>query len=510
MADLLIDDTEETIECYKQYRKQLCKRYFIGGSVSVFAIRWSGLSIWGDLRSFLVEKVKNEFKGKCPSIYTIRTKRIDIGEGVELKLEEQIRTLIEADPFNMEPIADMYDWFVDVNEDWGSKEIVGKCYTPGLVVYECPVGVIYESLSQDKRILHGKKSMIVQDFRSGTTRLYTNHNEELCLVDHSHLRLEASDESVTSYTFTHSPKLVQTEDGIPITQTLLNRRQYSDGTKILFSKEGAVQHICFSIDVAREYGYKSAEVRAVEVDKHGTCGIDLSKAEIEGLLAMNPLSASRLAMCRQRDGPRLELLVEFMEPTAGLTEGKMSLLESNCNKQGVLESAKEAMKAIFAAETHRSALMAALLLNEELSQKEQQSRRREKKARKRHRRIEKNNVSPLLEVEFHALQIKEDIEEIVDSAIKSGPVQETVGRFGTDIEIDKVPQELVCPITLELYIEPVVLADGHTFEKESIVRWFRHHETNPMTGVKVEHKQLVPNLNVRNMCRDFCESLITQ
>jgi hypothetical protein len=33
---------------------------------------------------------------------------------------------------------------------------------------------------------------------------------------------------------------------------------------------------------------------------------------------------------------------------------------------------------------------------------------------------------------------------------------------------------------------PVMAADGHTYEKESIIRWFESgHKTSPMTGLRL-------------------------
>ena len=57
--------------------------------------------------------------------------------------------------------------------------------------------------------------------------------------------------------------------------------------------------------------------------------------------------------------------------------------------------------------------------------------------------------------------------------------------------------ELSCPITCELMQDPVVAADGMTYEKVAIERWLESHGTSPMTGEALEHKFLNPNLFVR-------------
>ena len=57
--------------------------------------------------------------------------------------------------------------------------------------------------------------------------------------------------------------------------------------------------------------------------------------------------------------------------------------------------------------------------------------------------------------------------------------------------------ELSCPITHVLMQDPVVAADGMTYEKVAIERWLESHDTSPMTGEVLEHKFLVKNHLVR-------------
>ena len=45
-------------------------------------------------------------------------------------------------------------------------------------------------------------------------------------------------------------------------------------------------------------------------------------------------------------------------------------------------------------------------------------------------------------------------------------------------------QDLRCPITLEVMRDPVMAADGHSYEREAILRWLRGHRTSPLTGRK--------------------------
>jgi hypothetical protein len=44
-----------------------------------------------------------------------------------------------------------------------------------------------------------------------------------------------------------------------------------------------------------------------------------------------------------------------------------------------------------------------------------------------------------------------------------------------------------------LFKDPVVAADGCTYERSAIEQWLETHETSPMTNAPLEHKLLFPN-----------------
>lgn len=53
--------------------------------------------------------------------------------------------------------------------------------------------------------------------------------------------------------------------------------------------------------------------------------------------------------------------------------------------------------------------------------------------------------------------------------------------------------EFVCPITLQRMSDPVILCDGHTYERSAIEAWLRAHSTSPMTGECLTSTGVVPN-----------------
>jgi hypothetical protein len=59
--------------------------------------------------------------------------------------------------------------------------------------------------------------------------------------------------------------------------------------------------------------------------------------------------------------------------------------------------------------------------------------------------------------------------------------------------------EFCCPLSLETMADPVVAADGQTYERAHISRWFESHDVSPVTNQPLSHKHLVPNLALKNL-----------
>ncbi len=58
---------------------------------------------------------------------------------------------------------------------------------------------------------------------------------------------------------------------------------------------------------------------------------------------------------------------------------------------------------------------------------------------------------------------------------------------------EPLPNMPACPITGEPMRDPVVAADGHTYERSAIYRWLQTSDKSPLTGSVLVHKELVPN-----------------
>ncbi|KAH7574784.1 hypothetical protein JRO89_XS02G0003900 [Xanthoceras sorbifolium] len=69
-----------------------------------------------------------------------------------------------------------------------------------------------------------------------------------------------------------------------------------------------------------------------------------------------------------------------------------------------------------------------------------------------------------------------------------------------------VPHEFLCPISLEIMTDPVIVATGQTYERESIEKWLNsNHRTCPKTRQTLDHLSLAPNYALRNLIVQWCE-----
>lgn len=68
----------------------------------------------------------------------------------------------------------------------------------------------------------------------------------------------------------------------------------------------------------------------------------------------------------------------------------------------------------------------------------------------------------------------------------------------------EIPDDYLCPITREIMTDPVVAADGHTYERSAIRRWIETgHSKSPLTGVPLNYYTLTDNITLRKVIRDF-------
>ena len=65
------------------------------------------------------------------------------------------------------------------------------------------------------------------------------------------------------------------------------------------------------------------------------------------------------------------------------------------------------------------------------------------------------------------------------------------------------PNEYLCPITLEVMVEPVICSDGHTYEKEAITQIMKSkNPCSPITREILKTDVLIPNIAIKKLIQN--------
>jgi len=70
------------------------------------------------------------------------------------------------------------------------------------------------------------------------------------------------------------------------------------------------------------------------------------------------------------------------------------------------------------------------------------------------------------------------------------------------------PPSFSCPISRQCMRDPVVLSDGHSYERSYIQRWLQQHNTSPVSGAPLESIVVFANHALRNAIQEYFEQLL--
>ncbi|CAK6954098.1 WD repeat%2C SAM and U-box domain-containing protein 1-like [Scomber scombrus] len=86
----------------------------------------------------------------------------------------------------------------------------------------------------------------------------------------------------------------------------------------------------------------------------------------------------------------------------------------------------------------------------------------------------------------------------IDSVGLRGRLLRKIEALKAEESGSETPDEFLCPITRELMKEPVIAADGYSYERESIESWIRGKtKTSPMTNLPLQTTLLTPNRSLK-------------
>jgi hypothetical protein len=61
-----------------------------------------------------------------------------------------------------------------------------------------------------------------------------------------------------------------------------------------------------------------------------------------------------------------------------------------------------------------------------------------------------------------------------------------------------IPNEFICPISMDIMKDPVICEDGYSYEKNNIINWLKRSGTSPMTREKMSLERILPNDSVKS------------
>ena len=100
----------------------------------------------------------------------------------------------------------------------------------------------------------------------------------------------------------------------------------------------------------------------------------------------------------------------------------------------------------------------------------------------------------------HQQEEEEEAEEAEGDLSHLGELERKVERLRrkkVDVEAN-CPDAFICPITFAMMTDPVITADGYTYEKSAIESWLQQSNRSPQTNEELEHTNMIPNRVMRS------------
>ena len=107
------------------------------------------------------------------------------------------------------------------------------------------------------------------------------------------------------------------------------------------------------------------------------------------------------------------------------------------------------------------------------------------------------------QIEEQIDDVDKAIEDRTNPLVQSNPLNPGITTHpvldANGLPVHDIPTTCLCPILHRLMVDPVVLEDGHSYEKAAIEEWFSTGRTySPMTNLPVASTTLRPNISLRN------------
>lgn len=105
-------------------------------------------------------------------------------------------------------------------------------------------------------------------------------------------------------------------------------------------------------------------------------------------------------------------------------------------------------------------------------------------------------------------KLNQSLEEVNHIIALMSHIRDIMVKLDNFKSIDgtKIPPYFLCPLSVELMMDPVIVASGQTYERTSIQKWLDHGlNICPKTHQKLSHTNLIPNYTVKALIANWCE-----
>jgi hypothetical protein len=126
----------------------------------------------------------------------------------------------------------------------------------------------------------------------------------------------------------------------------------------------------------------------------------------------------------------------------------------------------------------------------ELMRKEEQLRSREREIERKMKELEDQQRMAARQ-KARESQVKEESRR----SSAAGTISATAAA-----ESDEVPNEYLCPITMDIMRDPVIAMDGHTYDRKAISSWLAKSQKSPKTNTLLPSKQVMQRERLCQAC----------
>lgn len=69
-------------------------------------------------------------------------------------------------------------------------------------------------------------------------------------------------------------------------------------------------------------------------------------------------------------------------------------------------------------------------------------------------------------------------------------------------ETKPIPRSFICPLTMEAMVDPVMDAEGNSFERAALLQWLSYYRVSPISRQPLNANLVVPNFSLREIIHE--------